>query len=175
MHFYRAFLKQAPCWLTLVEPLLEVNVEMILSSPSTTQSAVRGQVFKGASEDHVERPNPNAERPPSPKPPRAQTSKKGLASTSARVKHRTASTKKLVKRTHGGVAKLNLATVSNHIDEVPIALVSLSPTFDLPTAKMEVVVETKAKEGGSRASSEGRELSNLMEEHSPTTEVPSGS
>lgn len=56
-----------------------------------------------------------------------------------------------------------------------IAQVFPSPAVNSLAVKMEVVLETRAEEGGPCTSSEGRECSNHRDEHSSTTEVPSGS
>lgn len=101
-----------------------MDMKMIPSSPSTTQSVVGGQVFWGATEDHAQGPNPHVEKVPSIKSLCAQTSEEGLTLILAIVEHMAAFVEKLVKRTHGGEADLNLVVVFEHVARMLITLVS---------------------------------------------------
>lgn len=85
MHFYGALLDPAPRWSALVEPLPKFNVEMIPSSPSTAQSAIEGQVFKGAAEDGTRGSNPSVENMSSTESFFAQPSREGPASTTVAI------------------------------------------------------------------------------------------
>lgn len=116
-------------------------MEMIPSSPSTTQSVVEGQVFEGAVEDHVEGPNPNIERVPPLESPRAQLSEEGLASTFAIVELMVASAEKLVKRTPGREeAKPELAAVPNLVAKKKTAPLPPLNVTRSPAAENEMVV-----------------------------------